>query len=415
MKRVIWYLIIVMVLSSLLIAGCTQPSQTQAPSRSQSIAASQPAAPQPAQTIKIGQLWPLTGPVAMTGQRMSNAVKFAFEEVGNKVGGKNVEILLEDSTDSPDGALDKAKKLVLSDKVSMIIGPLTTQTKMAIAPFLSQQKVPHIISGPAPLKIADYPYSFAAGGSSPQHPSAMGDYSFTKLGFKTITSMTSDTLDGHEYFGGFKTAFTKKGGQVLQEQYVPMGTSDFGPYFSSLKKSDAVVAWFQGSDAVSFLTQYQQFGVRKNMPLVAIFMGSFFQPIVLNRLPPEVANAMVGECAPTQWSAYLEDPLSKKFIEAYKAKNNLAPEEVESSAYMGAQVALKALQATGGDTTPEKLSQALLALDFESPEGRIKFDQQTRIAMRTIYIAKVDKRDGGFVTVPIKDAIYKDVSPNGIQ
>ncbi len=412
MKRVIWYLIAVMVLASLLIVGCALPSASSSPATGQSKTSAPASNASQTQTIKVGIIYPLTGLMAMTGERMVTAVKFAFDEVGYKIGGKTIEVVVEDATDSPDGAMDKTKKLVQSDKVCMVIGPLTSVTKMAIAPFLSQQKIPHITSAPISLKIADYPWSFSAGGSNYQHPSAMATYAFKKLGIKSVTGITSDDVDGHDFFTGFKNTFTKLGGQVIQEQYAPRGTTDFAPYFSAFKKADAVAGWFSGADGAQYLIQYHQFGVDKNMPLVAIFMGSFFQPIILNRLPPDVADSLVGEYTPTQWSSYLDDAASKKFVESYKSKHNIVPEEVESSAYLGGEVAVKALQATNGDTNPDALYKALLALDFISPEGRISFDQQTRLAVRTVYIAKIDKKDGKYVTVPVET--YKDILPSGL-
>ena len=78
---------------------------------------------------------------------------------------------------------------------------------------------------------------------------------------------------------------------------------------------------------------------------------------------------------------------------------------------MMVQIALRALEATGGDTTPEKLSQALIAADFEAPQDRVRFDPETNCAIRSVYIAKVDKVEGEFAWVPVYT--YKDVPPRG--
>jgi hypothetical protein len=74
---------------------------------------------------------------------------------------------------------------------------------------------------------------------------------------------------------------------------------------------------------------------------------------------------------------------------------------------------LEALKKAGGDTSPEKLGQAILATDLEVPEGRIRFDKETRCAFRDIYIAKVDKRAGKHILIPVHT--YKSVPPRGYQ
>lgn len=148
------------------------------------------------------------------------------------------------------------------------------------------------------------------------------------------------------------------------------------------------------------------------MPLIAAFFGSFFEPYILAALPPEAGGATIGEKCATDYYTDLDTAANKKFVADMKAKFGNLPEEADAGAYMGAQVALKALEATGGDTTPEKLRQAILALDFESPEGRIRFDSQSRFPIRDAYIVKIDKVGGQFTWVPVYT--YKDIPPSGL-
>jgi len=74
-------------------------------------------------------------------------------------------------------------------------------------------------------------------------------------------------------------------------------------------------------------------------------------------------------------------------------------------------VTLAALDATGGDTTPAKLREAILGLNLEGPQGPIRFDPATLCAIKTIYIAQVDKEDGIFIWMPVH--AYDDVPPFG--
>ena len=76
------------------------------------------------ETVKIGALLDFTGPIAALGPLFKNGIVYALEEVDYTVGGKKVELIVEDTASDPTVALEKAKKLVDRDKVRVIIGPL---------------------------------------------------------------------------------------------------------------------------------------------------------------------------------------------------------------------------------------------------------------------------------------------------
>jgi len=408
MKRLIWCSVVFLVVMSLVLIGCAQP--TPAPTPAPAPAPGPP--PAPAEPIKIGLMYPLTGPVAMVGEFMVLGSKFAFEEAGYEVDGRKIEIIIEDTALQPAVALDKARKLVEHDKVDMIIGPLATVTTEAVAPYISKAGVPQIAASPNDLRIAEYEWLFMAGGSKRQVVYPMGLYAYDKLGYRTVTVMTEDTVTGHTFVDAFIEAFKSRGGQVIQEQYPPFPCQDFASYLVNLKDADAVLAWFQGADAARFHIQFNEFGIRKRMPLQPAYFGAFVQPFLLRKLPPPVSEAMIGEHTLTLYTYLLETESSKRFAEVFKNKYGYYPDDVHATPYLAVQIALKALQTTGGDTTPEKLRQAILALDFNSCEGRIRFDPKTKCAIREMYICRIDKVEGDFVMVPVHT--YKDIPPSGL-
>ena len=205
--------------------------------------------------------------------------------------------------------------------------------------------------------------------------------------------------------------FKSKGGQVVQEQYTPFDCADFASYLANLKDADAVVAWFDGTTALRFLNQYHELGIRDRMPLVAAFNGPIFSPFILNQLPLETAEAIVGEYCPTPYTPLLDTEINKRFLEKWGAEM-AEPEDSYTSPYEGALLAIAALEATGGDTTPEKLRDAILGVSIEGPQGPIRFDPETKCAVKPIYITRVEKRDGVYVWVPVKT--YTDIPPFGL-
>jgi len=348
-----------------------------------------------AKAIKIGVMYPLTGPLAMTGPRMVDAVKFALDEVGYQVAGRKIEIVVEDSGGQPAMSVDKARKLVERDKVDMIVGPLIGSTVIATSAYMSKAGKPHLASSPSPPPVFFQKWTFATCGSEPQHTSCIGAYAYDKLGYRKITVMTGDTVQGHGFLGAFMGVFKHKGGQVVQEQYAPHPCNDYAPYLTTLKDADALVAWFDGADAIRFLTQVHEYGVRKRMPIVGAFHGSFFAPFILHRMSPAAADAVMGEYCETPYTALLDNDLSRKFVKAWTDKKGYMPDESIAGPYEAMLVALEALKVTGGDTTPEKIRDAILGLKFDTPGGPVRFDPKTKCRIRDVYILKERVKEKG--------------------
>ena len=409
MKRtiVVVFLTFVMV-GALIFAACAAPAPSAPKTPAPPVAPAPPAKP----PIKIGGIYTLTGSDALSGQQMTTALKLAFEQSNYEVAGRKIELIIEDDSSKTEVAIDKLKKLVLNDKIDLLLGPVNSGEKFPTAQYMDQAKLPQILDSPAPLGLAQFKWTFWSYGSEPMLPSAIGRYAYEQMGVKKINALAGDFVPGHGFLGAFIAAFTKRGGQVVTEQYPPaFQTTDFASYFTKFQDADAVVAWFPGAEGSVFLNQYEEFGIRKRMPLIAAFHGNFVSPTQLKNLPPKIADAMIGEKTATMFTSLINTDASKQFVAAFKAKNNYTPAEGESSAYTGARVAYEALKATNGDTTPEKLRQAILAVDFQAPEGRIRFNPATGCALKSVYIVKIDKINGVYEWVPVQT--YENVPVEG--
>jgi len=346
-----------------------------------------------AKTIKIGHIRPLTGHMALAGKRMVRAAEFAFQEAGFQVAGHKIEIIVGDSGSNPAMAVDVAKKMVARDKVDLLLGPTVGGTQMAVSAYANKVGIPHVLTNPAPFGIVakKHKWTVQSGGQEAQISSCMGRYAYENLGYKTATIITADWAPGHGFLNSFMGGFKKAGGKVIQEQYPPVRCNDYASYLAAFKDADMVSAWFDGTDAIRFLSQFHEFGIRKRMPLVAAFHGSFFAPFILYRLPPDVSAPIIGEYTPTPYTPLLETDVNKAFVKAFRDKYGETPEDTDTGPYQGSQVILAALKATGGDTTPDKLRDALLNVKIVGPEGEQQFDPRTMAAIKDIYIVTVEK------------------------
>jgi branched-chain amino acid transport system substrate-binding protein len=333
-------------------------------------------------TIKIGHIRPISGVMAMTSQRMLDAFDFAFEQVNYQVAGYDIEIIVGDSKADPATAVEVARKMVESDGVAMIVGPTQGGEQMAVAGYANDVGIPILFTNPAPMPTTTpgFPFCVLGGGSEPQISSAMGVWCYDEAGYMDVDILTSDFAPGHGFLGAFKAAFESKGGTVVQEIYAPYPTADFSPYLTTLEDADAVISWTDGEQAIKLLSQYFELSVDERMPIAAAFHGSFFAPFILRALPPDASEALVGGVTPTPYT-----PL----------------------------IIIRALTATDGDTTPEALRDALVAVTFDGPAGEIKFDPATRALIADIYICEIAKQDGAFVWNPV--FTYEDVPAVGLE
>lgn len=134
MKKLFLVPLVILLVSVFIFSGCAKPTPAPSPAPTP--------APTPAGTIKVGVMYPLTGPLAMTGKRMVDAATFAFEQAG-LIAGKKIEVIAEDTGEpDPSIAVDKARKLVEFDKVCAIIGPLTPPAKFSVGSYMAQAGVP---------------------------------------------------------------------------------------------------------------------------------------------------------------------------------------------------------------------------------------------------------------------------------
>jgi branched-chain amino acid transport system substrate-binding protein len=265
---------------------------------------------------------------------------------------------------------------------------------------------------PPPIVLNDMKWTINAGGTEPMSASAMATYAYDTLNMRKVIVLTGDFTPGHGFLGAFEDTFKKKGGEIVQEIFTPVPTQDFSPYLTSLKQADAVAAWIDGDQAVKLLTQYHEFGIDKKMPIIAASWGAFLAPYILGALPAEAADATVAKhYVPTSYSPLTDFPFNQKWVSDFKAKFGFTPEDTSAGAYLGAQCVIEALKITQGDTDPEKLRQALLAVKFDSPFGPVTFDAQTRVRHMDMNICQIEKVGSEYLWKPIYT--FKDIPALG--
>ncbi len=328
----------------------------------------------------------LTSMLSINGISMRQSAILAMEEVGYKVAGKPAKLIIEDEASDPAIAMERARKLVEKDKVAAVVGPIHAGCAGATAEYYNRTRTPHIVCSytmpdESQIKVG---WTWSPFGTNETIGYASGVYAAEVPGYKTATTMAIDYVAGRTFTGGFVTAFGERGGKVVQDQWIPMGTKDIAPYITALKEADVLVPWFAGVTVTAGVKQIREFKVK--MPVV--FPQCQF-PAFPKQLA-EIGDAGVGMISPEMYVWTIDTPENKKFVEAYRKRWGELPTSNSGSTYLVMQILFEALKKTGGDTSPTVLAKALDSTNIEGFVGPIRFGDN-RVGNVNYVIHKVVK------------------------
>jgi branched-chain amino acid transport system substrate-binding protein len=351
------------------------------------LGASKPAS---AQELKIGFLAPRTGIFAQLGTDMVNGFQMYLDEHDGRLGGAKVTFIVEDDQGKPDVDVAKAKKLILQDKVDMLVGAVLASSAYALAPVSTAEKTLYIgtvstADDLAQRQVDKYPYLVLAGWvpSQPNHP--LGQWACDQ-GYKRIAAIAADYAFGYEQLGGFQKAFEDCGGKIVQKIWVPLGTKDFGPYLPTLKSdADAIFSLMVGPMSLQFPKQLRAFGNQK--PIVG--GGTSYDEFAL----PFMSDEVIGDVSALQYSAALATPANETFVKKYRAQYGKVPSYYSEANYTAAKWIDLTLAAHKGQYPgPVAFIKSMAAIEIDAPRGPVRLDPSTKSPIQNIYIKKVEKK-----------------------
>ncbi len=384
-KKILGYVMVAMLMVAVLALSCSsEPAEDLTP-------------------ITIGTIVPTTGGYTAEGLSFRQAYELRFEQAGYEVAGRPLQLIMEDDASWDTAmALDKSQKMVEMDNASILISPLATPSVEAVAAYTEEIQIPLLAI--SCIEPSGAGWTFQTWGDTVERiaTTTLGWYAY-EMGYRTATTICSDIIAGHNFTGAFVEAFEERGGEVIQQQWPEIGAEDYAPYLVTLQEADVVMVWVAGGgDNLRFLTQYDEFGFFEKMPVVVPVAC-----VLRDRDLQELGGGMVGDkilgiCGAETYSWRLDNPANEEFVQAFEAKYGEKPDSFAAVAYEAASIAIAALEATGGDTTPETLRQAILDTDLEFPSGHFYFDAEG-LAMRTGYVFEVQKIDGVYVWEPVRE------------
>jgi branched-chain amino acid transport system substrate-binding protein len=356
--------------------------------------------------LKVGIIVTLSGPGAVLGQQARDGFLLALDERGGKLGGRDVEVSVVDDELKPDVAVSRVQKLVESDRVDFVVGPIFSNVLGAIfKPVTSSGTV--LISPNAGSSAfagkgcsADF---FVTSYENNQVHAVLGKYAQDQ-GYQRAFVMAPNYQAGKDAIAGFRSMFK---GEVVEEDFVPLSQIDFQADLARIvaAKPDVIFAFMPGGLGVALVKQFRQSGLADKIPFLSAFT------VDESTLPAE-QDAALGLFGGMTWAPNMANTANQRFVDGYLAKYHSVPGSYAMQGYDAAQAIDAGLHKTGGSTDDkDKLRAAIREANFVSPRGGFKFNNNG-YPIQDFYLVKAAKRSDGLYETEIVQQIFSNYADN---
>ncbi|SMX38583.1 ABC transporter substrate-binding protein [Maliponia aquimaris] len=369
------------------------------------------AMPAAAESLKVGLLLPYSGVYAALGNDIDAGFELGLKTFGAETTA-TFEILREDTEVKPPVALGKAKKLILQDKVDVVAGIVSSGVLGAVRDMIDGAGVPLIVAnaGNDEATGADCsPYITRMSFSNGQVNRPMGAW-MAAQGIKKVYTLAPDYAAGRQMIDAFAASYTAAGGEIVGQEFTPFQkTQDFGPYLAQAKASgaEAVYVFYAGGEAISFVKQYDSFGLKAELPLYG--SGFLTSPLYVNAEGP----AAEGVITALHYVPTIDNAENKTFAEAFTAATGRVPSEFAVQGYDAARALVEATKTGAADR--EALARALRQVSFDGPRGKTSIDPATNNVVQPIYVYETVAGENG-LTQKVLAQLPAEADPvNGCQ
>ena len=350
--------------------------------------------------IKVGLMLPYTGTFAPLGVAIENGFRLALQESGGKMGGREIEFFKVDDESEPSKATDNVNRLVSRDKVDVVIGTVHSGVAAAMIRVTRESGVLHIIPN-AGVGVATgalcAPNIFRTSFSNWQPGYGMGVALAKRKNVKSAVTITWRYAAGEETVKGFKDGFTKGGGKIAKELWIPFPNVEFQALLTEIAatKPDAVYAFFAGGGAAKFLKDYAQAGLKDKIQLVG---PGFLTDGVLEA----AGSAAQGVETALHYADDLKLKRDREFRLAYAKAFKLQPDVYAVQGYDSGLLLAAGLKAVRGDVTKKKeLIAAMEKATVDSPRGKWHLSKAHN-PVQDMYLRKVVGTENRYESVAVK-------------
>ncbi|MCF8034017.1 MAG: ABC transporter substrate-binding protein [Desulfarculaceae bacterium] len=318
-----------------------------------------------AELVRLGVVFPMTGPAAVYGQNGIKGLKLA-QENRPTVLGRPVKLMIVDNKSDKVEATNAANRVIQKDEVCALIGCLTSSNSLAAAPVAEKAKVPMLSPWATnPLVTQKKEYVFRICFIDPFQGAVAAKFARENLKAKTVALMIDISQDYSVGIAGFfQRAFTKLGGKVVLKTHYNTGDQDFSAQLGAIQAAKPDIIYVPGYFTEDALIARQARELGLTQPLLS---GDAAQADELIKIG---GKAVEGLYFTTHFDEQgVTTASGKHFVAAYRKAYDEAPDSVSALSYDSYNALLDAME-RAKSTDAAKVSAALAQTkDFQGVTG----------------------------------------------
>jgi urea transport system substrate-binding protein len=325
--------------------------------------------------LKVGVLFSLTGTTAIIEESLNKATLLAIEEI-NAAGGVNgmkIVPIVEDPASDPATFAEKARKLVAGDKCISVFGSYTSASRKAVLPVF--EKLNNLYWYPTLYEGRECSKNVVYTGAVPnQQQNEFIPWLIKKFG-KKFSLIGSNYIYPKEENNYCKKLLEKHGAEVVNEEYVPLGHSEFSSVINKFKqqKPDVIFSTVVGDSVVALHRQYKAAGLDpEKMPMASLTTSE-------NEIAAMGGEAAAGHFTSAPYFMVYQSPENEKFVAAYKKRwgADKVTHFVSEACYFQAYMFKKAVEKLGkSDISPTTIRDAVMGVEVLAPQGKVKIEPE---------------------------------------
>ncbi len=322
-------------------------------------------------TIKVGVLVHLTGDLAYFGQMQKNSVLIALEDMQNQGDSlKNLELIYQNISTVPGEARTTVEKLIMEEKVVMLVGGISSATAWEAADVSQSHKIPFLITGSTEDKITEQGWEYVFRLNPP-----LSEYGNGLLWFlsevvkpKTIAILRAKGFTGMLSSDEMIEYCRKAGYEVVFDYVYKEDLTDFRPVLRQVKDKNPDVISMASylKDAVQIMRQCRELDIN---PLIFAGLGGGFTLPQFGEQAADVSNYVYSV---SLWNPSVPYAGSKQYYEEYLRRYHTRPDFHGAEMYAAMQVLADTLH-RATFIEPEGLRNTLVSTHVETIIGKIKF------------------------------------------
>lgn len=368
--------------------------------------------------VKIGVLHSLSGTMAISETSLKDIVLMAVEEINANGGvmGKQVKPVVVDPASDWDLFAEKAKDLIVKEKVAVVFGCWTSVSRKSVLGVFEENN--SLLFYPVQYEGEEQSLNVFYTAATPnQQLVPAAEYMMEEIGAKKFYLLGTDYVFPRTANKVLKAYLKTKGvpDENIVEEYTPFHHQDYQTIVGKIKTFAAggdacVLSTINGDSNVPFYKEFANQGLTSDdCPIMAFSVAE--DELRAMDVPP-----LVGHLATWNYFQSINTPENKKFVKNFKAfceRNNLpggsdrVTDDPIEAAYFGVYV-WKAAVEKAKSFDVDKVREAVYGLEFDAPGGKKMMHASNQHTLKPVYVGEI-KKNGQFKIVYKSDGL---VSPD---